>query len=292
MLPCQLARANSHQFMCCSAMCRLLHSTWACQRKLPCCLSQSCPTSATVFEGSSLTLLPNDWRHPPAQVQYDTGDYVAVFPENAEETVTAAAAALGVPLDTVFALRLPPGNPQQLSPPFPGQRWSGHRSWLAAQAWQCHGVRQAGRHSRHQPANLGVLTRRANCLAVTQPVRSSAVLSSRHACLVTSVNSAAQGPRHCAARLRAMQTCWRRCTGGLWRRSQHLPQIRSRRRGCATWRPRTGGQTSRPGPPPRGAPCWRRCRSSPPRGRPSVRVPCEMAAIQCRCPRTLPAKRG
>ncbi len=55
-------------------------------------------------------------------MQYDTGDHVAVFPENAEETVAAAGAALGLPLDTTFTLRLPPGNPQQLSPPFPGQR--------------------------------------------------------------------------------------------------------------------------------------------------------------------------
>ena len=54
------------------------------------------------------------------QVQYDTGDHVAVLPENSAETVVAAAAALGVPLDTVFTLHLPPGNPQQLSPPFPG----------------------------------------------------------------------------------------------------------------------------------------------------------------------------
>lgn len=53
-------------------------------------------------------------------MQYDTGDHVAVFPENSGETVAAAAAALGQPLDTVFSLRLPPGNPQQLSPPFPG----------------------------------------------------------------------------------------------------------------------------------------------------------------------------
>ena len=59
---------------------------------------------------------------PLAQVQYDTGDHVAVFPENAEETVEAAAAALGLPLGTVFSLQLPSGNPQQLSPPFPGEQ--------------------------------------------------------------------------------------------------------------------------------------------------------------------------
>ncbi len=53
-------------------------------------------------------------------MQYDTGDHVAVLPENGPEIVEAAAAALGLPLETVFDLRLPPGNPQQLSPPFPG----------------------------------------------------------------------------------------------------------------------------------------------------------------------------
>lgn len=58
------------------------------------------------------------------QVQYDTGDHVAVLPENGPETVAAAAAMLGLPLDTVFQLRLPPGNPQQLSLPFPGAHFS------------------------------------------------------------------------------------------------------------------------------------------------------------------------
>jgi len=58
------------------------------------------------------------------QVQYDTGDHVAVLPENGPETVAAAAATLGLPLDTVFQLRLPPGNPQQLSLPFPGAHCS------------------------------------------------------------------------------------------------------------------------------------------------------------------------
>lgn len=55
-------------------------------------------------------------------MQYDTGDHVAVVPENSPQTVAAAAAALGQAPDQVFRLALPPGNPQQLRSPFPGER--------------------------------------------------------------------------------------------------------------------------------------------------------------------------
>ena len=54
-------------------------------------------------------------------MQYDTGDHVAVVPENSPQTVAAAAAALGQAPDQVFRLALPPGNPQQLRSPFPGE---------------------------------------------------------------------------------------------------------------------------------------------------------------------------
>ncbi len=55
-------------------------------------------------------------------MQYDTGDHVAVVPENSPQTVAAAAAALGQEPDQVFRLALPSGNPQQLRSPFPGER--------------------------------------------------------------------------------------------------------------------------------------------------------------------------
>ena len=54
------------------------------------------------------------------QITYEAGDHVAVYAENSPATVTAAAACLGVPLDTVFTLDLPQGDTQQLSPPFLG----------------------------------------------------------------------------------------------------------------------------------------------------------------------------
>lgn len=42
---------------------------------------------------------------------------VGVSPENGPEIVERAARALGIPADTVFRLRLPEGNPHQLSTP-------------------------------------------------------------------------------------------------------------------------------------------------------------------------------
>ena len=42
---------------------------------------------------------------------------VGVSPENGPEVVERAARALGMPADTVFRLRLPEGNPHQLSTP-------------------------------------------------------------------------------------------------------------------------------------------------------------------------------
>ena len=50
---------------------------------------------------------------------YETGDHLAVCPQNSDETVAAAAALLGVDLDAVLEVTLPPGNPERLSEPFP-----------------------------------------------------------------------------------------------------------------------------------------------------------------------------
>jgi NADPH-ferrihemoprotein reductase len=48
---------------------------------------------------------------------YEAGDHVAVLAENSPAVVEAAAAALGLPLDTCFRLRLPPANRQRLPEP-------------------------------------------------------------------------------------------------------------------------------------------------------------------------------
>lgn len=53
-------------------------------------------------------------------VIYETGDHVALLPENCSEIVEAAGASLGVSLDTVFSLEIPESNPQDLEAPFPG----------------------------------------------------------------------------------------------------------------------------------------------------------------------------
>lgn len=48
---------------------------------------------------------------------YETGDHVAVFAENSDASVAAAAAVLGLPLSHCFRLRLPPGNKHGLPEP-------------------------------------------------------------------------------------------------------------------------------------------------------------------------------
>lgn len=55
-----------------------------------------------------------------SEVQYEAGDHVGLFCENAPGIVEEAGRILGMPLDTVFNLQLPDGNPEELTQPFPG----------------------------------------------------------------------------------------------------------------------------------------------------------------------------
>lgn len=55
------------------------------------------------------------------QASYEAGDHIGILPENEAEVVSQAAECLGLPLDAVFSLQLPPGNPHQLSLPFSGR---------------------------------------------------------------------------------------------------------------------------------------------------------------------------
>ncbi|KAL0025321.1 hypothetical protein WJX79_005032 [Trebouxia sp. C0005] len=55
-----------------------------------------------------------------SEVQYEAGDHVGLFCENGPGIVEDAGRILGMPLDTVFNLQLPDGNPNELMPPFPG----------------------------------------------------------------------------------------------------------------------------------------------------------------------------
>ena len=53
---------------------------------------------------------------------YEAGDHVGILPNNDPALVEEAAALLGQPLDTVFNLAVPVGNPNDLSTPFKGAR--------------------------------------------------------------------------------------------------------------------------------------------------------------------------
>eukprot|EP00210_Caulerpa_lentillifera_P001863 g1792.t1 len=53
-------------------------------------------------------------------VSYEAGDHLALLPDNSAEIVEEAAAVLGLPLDSVFNLEMPQGNPYNLEAPFPG----------------------------------------------------------------------------------------------------------------------------------------------------------------------------
>ena len=55
-----------------------------------------------------------------SRIQYEAGDHVGVYTENSDAVVQQAAALLGLPLDTVFSLSLPEGNPHQLAVPQAG----------------------------------------------------------------------------------------------------------------------------------------------------------------------------
>lgn len=44
-----------------------------------------------------------------------------LYCENSPDIVEEAGRILGMPMDTVFNLLLPDGNPDELAPPFPGQ---------------------------------------------------------------------------------------------------------------------------------------------------------------------------
>jgi NADPH-ferrihemoprotein reductase len=53
-------------------------------------------------------------------VSYEIGDHVALLPDNGPEIVEEAAKALGLPLESIFTLEVPSGNPFNLERPFPG----------------------------------------------------------------------------------------------------------------------------------------------------------------------------
>ena len=55
-----------------------------------------------------------------SEVRYEAGDHVGLFCENGPGIVQDAGRILGMPLDTVFNLQLPDGNPNELTPPFTG----------------------------------------------------------------------------------------------------------------------------------------------------------------------------
>ena len=55
-----------------------------------------------------------------SEVHYEAGDHVGLFCENGPGIVQDAGRILGMPLDTVFDLQLPDGNPNELMAPFPG----------------------------------------------------------------------------------------------------------------------------------------------------------------------------
>lgn len=52
------------------------------------------------------------------------GVSAGLYGENSPDIVEQAGRILGLPLDTVFTLQLPEGNPDELAPPFPGQFYS------------------------------------------------------------------------------------------------------------------------------------------------------------------------
>ena len=54
-------------------------------------------------------------------LQYEAGDHVGLLCENGPGIVEEAGRILGIPLDTIFSLQLPEGNPHELTPPFPGE---------------------------------------------------------------------------------------------------------------------------------------------------------------------------
>ena len=53
--------------------------------------------------------------------EYALGPCAGLYGENSPDIVEQAGRILGLPLDTVFTLQLPEGNPDELAPPFPGQ---------------------------------------------------------------------------------------------------------------------------------------------------------------------------
>ena len=57
-------------------------------------------------------------------MDYEAGDHVGIFVENSAAAVAEAAQLLGMPLDTVFSLRVPDGNSDHLSAPFTGKHGS------------------------------------------------------------------------------------------------------------------------------------------------------------------------
>lgn len=60
-----------------------------------------------------------------SEVTYEAGDHVGLCCDNAPGIVEEAGRILGVPLDTVFSLQIPDGNPDELAAPFPGTYLSG-----------------------------------------------------------------------------------------------------------------------------------------------------------------------
>lgn len=53
-------------------------------------------------------------------IQYEAGDHVGLLCENGPGIIEEAGRILGIPLDTIFSLQLPEGNPHELALPFTG----------------------------------------------------------------------------------------------------------------------------------------------------------------------------
>lgn len=65
------------------------------------------------------------------------GLYAGLYGENSPDIVEQAGRILGLPLDAVFNLQLPEGNPDELATPFPGQP-SISACTVASESQWCH----------------------------------------------------------------------------------------------------------------------------------------------------------
>lgn len=75
-----------------------------------------------------------------SSIQYEAGDHVGLLCENGQGIVEAAGHILGIPLDTVFSLQLPDGNPHELAQPFPGKTQTGISDVKSTSVTNCHSM--------------------------------------------------------------------------------------------------------------------------------------------------------